>query len=62
MHTQSGLPGVDLEIHAFGWLQALGMVLVLGGVVAGQPGTIAWVRRTVAVRRTRRGATAGASC
>ena len=54
--------GVAIAGEAFGWLQALGMVLVLGGVVAGQPGTIAWVRRTVAVRRTRRGATAGASC
>jgi probable blue pigment (indigoidine) exporter len=29
--------GVAVAGEAFGWLQALGMVLVLGGVVAGQP-------------------------
>jgi probable blue pigment (indigoidine) exporter len=45
--------GVVVAGEAFGWLQAIGMVLVLGGVVAGQPSTIAWVRRRVAARRTR---------
>jgi probable blue pigment (indigoidine) exporter len=37
--------GVVVAGEAFGWVQAIGMLLVLGGVVAGQPGTIAWVRR-----------------
>jgi probable blue pigment (indigoidine) exporter len=37
--------GVVVAGEAFGWVQAAGMLLVLGGVVAGQPGTIAWVRR-----------------
>jgi probable blue pigment (indigoidine) exporter len=45
--------GVVVAGEAFGWLQAIGMVLVLGGVVAGQPSTIAWVRRRVAARRAR---------
>ena len=45
--------GVAIAGEAFGPLQAVGVLLVLGGVVAGQPGTVAWVRRTVAVRRTR---------
>ena len=31
--------GVAIAGEAFGRLQALGVVLVLGGVVAGQPGT-----------------------
>jgi probable blue pigment (indigoidine) exporter len=44
--------GVAVAGEAFGWVQAVGMVLVLGGVVAGQPSTIAWVRRRVAARRT----------
>jgi probable blue pigment (indigoidine) exporter len=44
--------GVAIAREAFGPLQAVGLLLVLGGVVAGQPGTIAWVRRTVEVRRT----------
>jgi probable blue pigment (indigoidine) exporter len=43
--------GVAVAGEAFGWLQAAGMVLVLGGVVGGQPGTLAWVRRRVALRR-----------
>jgi probable blue pigment (indigoidine) exporter len=45
--------GVAVAGEAFGWPQALGMALVLGGVLAGQPGTVAWVRRVVAARRTR---------
>jgi probable blue pigment (indigoidine) exporter len=36
--------GVAVAGEAFGWVQAMGMVLVLGGVVGGQPATIAWVR------------------
>jgi probable blue pigment (indigoidine) exporter len=40
--------GVAVVGEAFGPLQAVGVVLVLGGVVAGQPGAVAWVRRTVA--------------
>ena len=44
--------GVAIAGEAFGALQAVGMLLVLGGVVAGQPGTLAWVRRRLAVRRT----------
>jgi probable blue pigment (indigoidine) exporter len=36
--------GVAVAGEAFGWVQATGMVLVLGGVIAGQPATIAWVR------------------
>lgn len=44
--------GVAIAGEVFGPLQALGVLLVLGGVLAGQPGTIAWVRRRVAVRRT----------
>ena len=31
--------------EAFGWTQALGMLLVLGGVLAGQPAVVALVRR-----------------
>jgi probable blue pigment (indigoidine) exporter len=44
--------GVAVAGEAFGWTQATGMVLVLGGVVAGQPGTIGWARRRLATRRT----------
>jgi probable blue pigment (indigoidine) exporter len=44
--------GVAVAGEAFGWIQATGMVLVLGGVVAGQPGTIGWARRRLATRRT----------
>jgi len=40
--------GVVVAGEVFGWVQALGMVLVLGGVVAGQPTTAAWVRRRLA--------------
>jgi probable blue pigment (indigoidine) exporter len=45
--------GVAVAGEAFGSPQAFGVVLVLGGVVAGQPGTLAWVRRAVAVRTQR---------
>ena len=45
--------GVALAGELFGWAQALGMVLVLGGVLAGQPGVIALLRR--ARTRTRPG-------
>jgi probable blue pigment (indigoidine) exporter len=45
--------GVAVAGEAFGPLQALGVALVLGGVVAGQPGTLPWVRRTVAARTRR---------
>ncbi len=38
--------GVAIAGEVFGPLQALGVVLVLGGVLAGQPGTLAWVRRS----------------
>jgi probable blue pigment (indigoidine) exporter len=51
--------GVAIAGEVFGPLQALGVVLVLGGVLAGQPGTLAWVRRSVTVRRTARAAAAG---
>jgi probable blue pigment (indigoidine) exporter len=44
--------GVAIAGEAFGWIQATGMLLVLGGVVAGQPGTIGWVRRHLAARRS----------
>jgi probable blue pigment (indigoidine) exporter len=44
--------GVAVAGEAFGWLQAAGMLLVLGGVVGGQPGTVAWVRRRLPARRT----------
>ena len=37
--------GVALAAEAFGLAQALGMVLVLGGVLAGQPAVVALVRR-----------------
>jgi probable blue pigment (indigoidine) exporter len=43
--------GVLVAGEAFGWIQAAGMTLVLGGVVGGQPGTVAWVRRRVTARR-----------
>src|SRR5262249_5246871 len=43
--------GVAVAGEAFGWIQAAGMVLVLGGVVAGQPTTIAWARRTLQTHR-----------
>jgi probable blue pigment (indigoidine) exporter len=44
--------GIVVAGEAFGWTQAAGMVLVLGGVVAGQPGTVRSVRRRVRARRT----------
>jgi probable blue pigment (indigoidine) exporter len=37
--------GVAFAGELFGWAQALGMVLVLGGVLAGQPSVSAWLRR-----------------
>jgi probable blue pigment (indigoidine) exporter len=47
--------GVTVAGEAFGRLQAVGMLLVLGGVVAGQPGAVTRVRRRLAApRRTRR--------
>lgn len=46
------LLGVAAAGEAFGWVQATGMVLVLGGVMGGQPGALGWVRRHVAMRRT----------
>jgi probable blue pigment (indigoidine) exporter len=42
--------GVLVAHEAFGWLQAAGMVLVLGGVLAGQPGALARVRRVAEAR------------
>jgi probable blue pigment (indigoidine) exporter len=45
--------GVLVAGEAFGWPQAAGMLLVLGGVVAGQPGVAAGVRRAVAARGRR---------
>jgi probable blue pigment (indigoidine) exporter len=50
--------GVVVAGEAFGWTQAGGMALVLGGVLAGQPGTVERVRRWVAARRTSREARA----
>jgi probable blue pigment (indigoidine) exporter len=44
--------GVMVAGEAFGWVQAVGMVLVIGGVVAGQPGAISSVRRRLGARRT----------
>ncbi len=46
--------GVAVAGEAFGWLQGTGMVLVLGGVVAGQPATIAWARGLGSRLRSRR--------
>ncbi|WP_309648437.1 EamA family transporter [Nocardioides sp.] len=46
------LLGVAFAGELFGWAQALGMALVLGGVVAGQPAVAAAVRRHRATRRT----------
>ena len=45
--------GVVIAGELFGWAQALGMVLVLGGVAAGQPATAALIRARLARRRTR---------
>ena len=39
------LLGVVFAGELFGWTQALGMVLVLGGVLAGQPAVAAMLRR-----------------
>jgi len=47
------LLGVVLAGELFGWAQALGMVLVLGGVLAGQPAVQAAVRGAVGARPTR---------
>ncbi|HVQ18430.1 MAG TPA: EamA family transporter, partial [Actinomycetes bacterium] len=54
--------GVVVAGEAFGWVQAAGMLLVLGGVVAGQPGTIAWIRRRVEARRTPATEACASSC
>ena len=40
--------GVALAAEAFGLAQALGMLLVLGGVLGGQPAVVALLRRRVA--------------
>jgi probable blue pigment (indigoidine) exporter len=42
------LLGVGFAGELFGWTQALGMVLVLGGVLAGQPAVAAMLRRRTA--------------
>ena len=42
------LLGVLFAGELFGWTQALGMVLVLGGVLAGQPAVAAMLRRRTA--------------
>ena len=42
------LLGVAFAGELFGWTQALGMVLVLGGVLAGQPAVQAMLQRTPA--------------
>jgi len=44
--------GVVVAGEVFGWVQALGMLLVLGGVVGGQPATAAWAKARVSRRRT----------
>ncbi len=46
------LLGVAFAGEIFGWTQALGMVLVLGGVVAGQRRTVRPAGAAVAVNRT----------
>ncbi|MGC4110343.1 MAG: EamA family transporter [Nocardioides sp.] len=46
------LLGVTVAGEAFGWVQAAGMLLVIGGVLGGQPGALAWVRRHLPARRT----------
>ena len=43
--------GIVVAGELFGWAQALGMLLVLGGVVAGQPAAAALIRARLA-RRT----------
>lgn len=53
------LLGVAFAREVFGPTQLLGLVLVLGGVVAGQPPALAALRR--ALRRPSRDATAGAA-
>ena len=45
--------GVVVAGELFGWVQALGMLLVLGGVVAGQPATAAAIRRRLPRRAVR---------
>ncbi len=54
--------GVALAGELFGWAQALGMVLVLGGVLAGQPGVIALLRRTRTRTRPSSGAGESGRC
>jgi probable blue pigment (indigoidine) exporter len=45
--------GVVVAGELFGWAQALGMLLVLGGVVAGQPATAAVLRARLTARRAK---------
>jgi len=51
--------GVVFAGELFGWAQALGMLLVLGGVLAGQPAFQAAVRSALGGRRARPAARAG---
>jgi len=51
--------GVVFAGELFGWAQALGMLLVLGGVLAGQPAFHAAVRSALGGRRARPAARAG---
>jgi probable blue pigment (indigoidine) exporter len=44
--------GVAIAHEAFGLTQGVGVLLVLGGVLAGQPGTVARVRGLLTPRRT----------
>jgi probable blue pigment (indigoidine) exporter len=44
--------GVVVAGELFGWAQALGMILVLGGVVAGQPAAASAIRARLARRTT----------
>ena len=53
------LLGVAFAGELFGWAQALGMALVLGGVLAGQPAVHAALRGTPGPRGTRVGTLAG---
>jgi probable blue pigment (indigoidine) exporter len=45
--------GVVVAGELFGWAQALGMLLVLGGVVAGQPAAASLLRARLTARRAR---------
>ncbi|MGA8248500.1 MAG: EamA family transporter, partial [Nocardioides sp.] len=54
--------GVTVAGEAFGPLQAVGMLLVLGGVLAGQPSALPWVRRRLAARPRRTTRRFAATC